>query len=680
MVFNHPEFLYGLFALLIPIIIHLFNFRRYRKLLFSNIEFLKHITVETRKQNELKQLLVLMTRLLALTALILAFADPQWSSDGVTQKDTNGPSVIYIDNSFSMMADGEEGRLFDQAVSIARNIVRAYPDDARFALLTNDIRSSDRLLTREATIAEIDLLAISATERKISSVLRAAANVRENNRGSLSATYLISDFQENGFDINLFPADTAGEYFFIPMRHAFRKNVFVDSCWIGQPIILPGKTFDLNIRVSNASDTPLEKIPLKLSLNSKQKAAAGVDLAAHDSKVLTITVVPEKAGWQYGLVSLEDYPVTFDDNYHFAFEVQSKIPVLTINGVETGSSLQQFYYSDSTFMLTTTDYRNVNYNTLSRYSLIVLNSLPGYSSGLISQLGIYMENGGNVLFIPAVDGNRTEENNFLRSVSAGRIAEADTAETRVVRVRESHPLFRDIITGIPEHADLPVVRWHVRYSYPVSSGLESLATLLNGDDFLLAGKVEKGNLFLLSVSLDQEAGNFRVHPLFVPVMYGTALQGNPAENHAYVVGRDIALEARQSRGVGDDIPYRMVRQPDGYTFIPEQLMMGGKFLLNTHDGILSSGFYDLRRKDSLYHVFAYNYNRAESYQEYLDPDAVDEALQKTGIRRFTVVESALQTSGEVEGMVQKESAVWKLFIIIALLMLLVEVLILRFWK
>ena len=67
MVFSHPEYLYGFFALLIPIIIHLFNFRRYKKLMFSNIQFLKNITVTTKKQNELKHLLVLLARLLALS-------------------------------------------------------------------------------------------------------------------------------------------------------------------------------------------------------------------------------------------------------------------------------------------------------------------------------------------------------------------------------------------------------------------------------------------------------------------------------------------------------------------------------------------------------------------------------------------------------------------------------------
>ncbi len=680
MVFNHPEFLYGLFALLIPIIIHLFNFRRYRKMMFSNIEFLKQITVQTKKQNELKRLLVLFTRLLAITAIVFAFTDPRWERAGEEIPEDDKLSVIYVDNSFSMTAEGEEGRLFDRAVNTAKTIVSEHPDDTRIVLLTNETGSNPRPMTREAALSEIEQINVSPAERSLSSVLRAVIRVTADNNVKGVTSYLLSDFQRNAFDVDQFPADTTGTFYLIPMPHAYSRNVYIDSCWVEQPFLLPGRPFDLQISVSNASDNPLEKIPLKLSVNGFQKAAAGIDLEAGDRQTLKVTVVPERAGWNYGIISLDDYPITFDDSYFFAFNVQARIPVLVINGPDPGVSLQKFYESDSIFDLTATGYRNVNYNTLDQFALIVLNSLPGYSSGLTSQLKRYLENGGNVLFIPSMKGNRTEENGLLRAVNAGNIADADTNNTRVVKIRESHPLFREVITAIPDNADLPAVNWHVRYRYAVTSGMESLATMLNGDDFLLTRRVKKGNLFLLAVSLDPSSGNFPTHPLFVPVMYGTALQGQTSRRMAYVVGKDITLETKQGRNQVGEQPFRLVRRSDGYAIIPEQMIMGSKFLLNTHDGISENGFYNLQLQDSIYHVFAYNYNRSESDQQFLSPDELEDELQNSDVRQFIVVGDALESSGELAGILQKESDVWKLFIIFALLLLLAEVMILRFWK
>src|ERR1035438_3666616 len=76
MQFLHSNFLFALSALAIPIIIHLFNFRRYKTVYFSNVTFLKELKEETASQSKLKHLLVLACRLLALAFLVFAFAQP----------------------------------------------------------------------------------------------------------------------------------------------------------------------------------------------------------------------------------------------------------------------------------------------------------------------------------------------------------------------------------------------------------------------------------------------------------------------------------------------------------------------------------------------------------------------------------------------------------------------------
>ena len=76
MQFLYPTFLYALLALAIPIIIHLFFFRRFKKVYFTNVRFLKEIKEETSARQRLKNLLVLLMRLLAMAALVLAFAQP----------------------------------------------------------------------------------------------------------------------------------------------------------------------------------------------------------------------------------------------------------------------------------------------------------------------------------------------------------------------------------------------------------------------------------------------------------------------------------------------------------------------------------------------------------------------------------------------------------------------------
>ncbi len=74
--FIHPWYLTGLLALAIPIIIHLFNFHRYKKIYFTNVRFLEVLQTETRRTSRLRNIILLLLRMLFITAVVLAFAQP----------------------------------------------------------------------------------------------------------------------------------------------------------------------------------------------------------------------------------------------------------------------------------------------------------------------------------------------------------------------------------------------------------------------------------------------------------------------------------------------------------------------------------------------------------------------------------------------------------------------------
>ena len=114
MQFKYPEILFALFLLLIPIFIHLFQLRRFQRVEFTNVAFLKKVTIQTRKSSQIKKWLILLVRLLALACVIIAFAQPFTASK--TAVSANKETVIYIDNSYSMQAKGNKGNLLERAL------------------------------------------------------------------------------------------------------------------------------------------------------------------------------------------------------------------------------------------------------------------------------------------------------------------------------------------------------------------------------------------------------------------------------------------------------------------------------------------------------------------------------------------------------------------------------------
>lgn len=646
---------------------------------FSNIQFLKNITTETRKQNKLKHLVILLTRIIAIVFIVLAFAGPELNKQESATLSSSSIAALYIDNSFSMMSEGINGRLFEESVKQAKELGKQMPRDKQFVLVTNEINSGRRLLSKDAFLAELNNISISANNRKLSSVIRTVDKTRLEKGFDRSEMYLMSDFQRNAFDQENLPEDSLGYYYFLPQRMQQKRNIFIDSCWISEPVILQSRPIELKIRLVNASDIDLDKIPLKVSVNEQQKAVASVDVKAGSAEIVTVNFTVYESGWQTGVIEIEDYPIVFDDKLYFAFSVQSQIKVLEINSKES-QLIRSFYETETLFDYRTMNFRKVDYNKFRDFDLIILNGFPSLSTGLISQVKDYALTGKNVFFIPGKSTDRNEINIFLNSMEAGRVTAFDTTKTRVIRINQESELFRDAVSNIPENADFPIVYEHFKYQYPISSELESLISLVNGDDFLLKKNMGNGIFYMLASPLEIESGTFISNALFVPVMYNAAVQGKSMTRLFYIIGEDNLLEINHTITNSVEKAFTIIQHNSEFSLIPEQKISNGKLTMDLHSGIQNAGFYLLTLNDSVYHNFAFNYNRNESQMDFLDNESLQRLLDDSDLMHFEILSNADNNVSTLIKSLQKENDLWKLFIILALLMLLAEVLILRFWK
>src|SRR5258708_5150180 len=170
--FLYPAFLFALLSLAIPVIIHLFNFRRYQKVYFSNVQFLKEIQEQQASRRNLKERLILACRLLALTFLVLAFTKPYIPGKNVANTGKQHVVSVFVDNSYSMQTLNKEGTLLDEAKRRAKEIASAYNINDRFQLLTQDFEGKhQRLLSRDEFNDAIDAFRISPQSRSLQQIV-----------------------------------------------------------------------------------------------------------------------------------------------------------------------------------------------------------------------------------------------------------------------------------------------------------------------------------------------------------------------------------------------------------------------------------------------------------------------------------------------------------------------------
>ena len=384
MEFVNPGILYGLFAVSIPVIIHLFNFRRFRKVYFTNVAFIKELKQETQKQSRLKHLLVLLMRMLAIAAIVIAFARPYIPvGDNLLQQQETNSISIYVDNSFSLQAESEKGTVLDAAREKAIEIASVYKSSDRFQLLTNDFEGRhQRFVSKEEFIDLVEEISISPVVKNLEDVVVRQEDLLKQEPSKVNSAFIISDFQKGFFTEMQGTPDTSLNFFLFPLQSINTDNLYIDSCWFESPVQKVNQNVKLRTRIVNSSRNNYEKFPVKLSINGLQKALASFDVGPEQSVIVDLPFTNTQTGIQQGLIEISDYPISFDDKFYFSYSVRSIINVLSINSNGENIFLKSLFFNDSLVSFQNVNEGMLNYSTLQENDLVILNELGSFSSGL----------------------------------------------------------------------------------------------------------------------------------------------------------------------------------------------------------------------------------------------------------------------------------------------------------
>ncbi len=640
MQFKHPELLYALFLLLIPILIHLFQLRRFQKVDFTNVAFLKKVTIQTRKSSQLKKWLTLLARLLALTCLILAFAQPFTASK--TAMNSEKEVVIYIDNSFSMQAKGANGPLLQRAL---QQLYEEVDGQEKLSWFTNN--STKKNVPQTEFKNEVLSIGYAQKQLSLEDILLKANQLFSNSKSANKRLILISDFQQkDGFPTlnNNIGVDV------VEMKPVNYNNIAIDSAYIAAK---NGTTTQLKVIINKQGEVP-ESIPISLNNDGKLIAKSAVDFS--ESSKNTISFDIENTTAFKGELAINDANLLFDNALYFSINTPKKIKVLSINEADT-KFLQRLFDNDG-YEYKQQPYSSLNYNDIPSQHFIILNEIKTIPTPLITALTAFSNGGGSVLVVPGIEINLESYNRLLSGLRLGTLNTLQRQEKKITNINFSHPLYENVFEKQVSNFQYPKVNSY----YNFSSNATKVLSFEDSKGFIL----QKEKHFLSTASIDDLNSNFKNSPLIVPTLINMAQQSLPLPQLYYTIGEQnrfavpIKLTQDEILTINDSVN----------SIIPLQQTKANSVELTTIDEPSTSGNYNIRKKEELIENLSYNYNRSESTLQYADLDNWE------GIERYNSV-SDLFESITAEN---KINSFWKWFVIFALLFLLVEMLLLKFLK
>jgi len=675
--FLYPERLWFLLLLTIPIIIHLFHFRRQKTLFFSSLRFIKFIEQENKSMRKLKYILVLISRISLLSLAIMAFAQPTFQK--IENIPNSGANIlsIYIDNSFSMSAKGTEGELLSEARETAKRLIEKTPENTLVFICSNNLDATEqRLLTKAEAFNYIEKLTFSPLTRSIGDVINWQKNfiLKENSeqRKIGRVTHVIlSDFQsisskvENQNEVN-------NAYHLVKFTPQSTTNLTIDSVWFENPIHKVGFRNEIFVRIQNISNEDALNSEVKLTINGAERSTF-LDIPAKNKFTTSFKLTETSNGLKIGKFSVNDKQLFWDDDFYFSYTVNTKASVLILNGENASTATSKAYDIEPFFTTTILAEQSFTKATLDNIDLLVLNGLNNPTSGLINDTKEFMTNGGSILIIPGENIDFQSINKLFTELNLPNFGTKSSNASRIQTVEFKDVFFSGIFEKENPNLTMPSVANYFTLKNFIS--YKTLLALRNNQALLV--KNDK-RAYLFTTALQDNFSGLAFNAIFPTVLLRIAelsVRNLPLyasigiDNAILLPLKSVSETAIRLKGKeGDYIPTQKKRI--------NQII----FSLTGPEATekLKAGNYEVLGEDQLGNL-SVNYNRVESDASSKNKEEIISLFKNAGIKNITFNEVR---NGEKATALELENSsdLWRYFLIFSLLFIFVEMALLKFMK
>ncbi len=666
MSFVYPQFLFGLLALGIPIIIHLFNFRRAKKIYFSNNLFLQRVKKASSTKLKIKHYLILFSRLLFVLFLVFTFAQPFIPSK---EKNINTDHIfIYLDNSNSMSNYVDENLTgFEAAISYIQIILDIYPQNTGVTLITNDFAPYSNTPKSKNEIRElITEIGLSGISRSIDDILIRIDDLQV--AGAASDIYWLTDFQKSTIgNPEFIYKDSTKNIFLIPLYFTSTSNVYVDSLYLSNPFLIAGEKNELKLILKNDGNEAINDLLVRFFINDVQSANGSIDISPYGNGAVSFDIGFQLDKYNLGRINFEDFPVIFDNDFYFTLNLADRIDIVELKGNDSISVIEKVFGNSNLFNFRSYHIRNIDYNDLQNANLIILNNILELESTISSALVQFLQNKGDIFMIPSEDIDISSYSPFARSIT--KIPDSLRSRMELATLDLTNPYFAEIFEDNTGNFNMPTAKPVIQFS---GTNLD-LIKFKNESNFL-SYLESRNRLYILATSLSLEFTDLQTHAIFVPIMYRMAMLSKKEFNNLYydlsksVISLKIDSIEQES----------LIRLSGNNTeIIPGQRISGNDVYMELPKFQIKPGIYEMKIGTAFNGYIAFNPVESESQLDQLTPDELNiitgensslRLFNTTGINNFEK-----KIKAEYLG-----TPLWRITLILALIFLLAEILIIRF--
>lgn len=654
MIFLFPYILIAGLSILIPILIHLFNLRKYKEFEFPDTRWIENSLSNNKKVGTLKHKLLLGARIGLVLMLVLAFAQPIFDKNSTATQDKI--QIYYLDNSYSMLSKiNAHQSSFDLAKLTLINAINSGGTPTKYILTNN---SFSKINSRTELSKLIQDITISSHSKNFNQLINQVNDFQIEHKNEQIEFFLLSDFYSSFFSDPLEKINTNIKINLVSVLPTSPKNQYIDTAY-----------FDI---LNKESDAVSQLIVKSKQINNNKPTS--IEILYNNQKLATKTIqftdnmsvdtfnlkLNNTVSYNALKIIMNDPDLSFDDTFNIAIKNSGNLKFTMANKVAINPYVQAAISAFKNTQIT-----NV---TQEKADLTIFQDITTLTTDDKTLINTNLQEGKSILITL---GNQLSIDNFntqMKDIVPIKILGLDTVKNSLENINHNHPFLSDIFESIPPNAKLPIINTHYKIVNQVNVNASPLLVMRNNDPILTLYKVKMGNLFILSTSLADPNSNIVQAPYFAPIIYKMALLSNGEDQQAYFLGKRQAIEIKGTTKNNEVIKLKNKE----LEIIPEQTKNGLTTTLFVEKSAITAGFYEVENLvDNKGIKIALNNNRLESVVNVVDLDSI---INSKNYKPFAISKINLDKNKAAIN-TQNNNAIltnWRILLIIGLLFIMLE--------
>ncbi len=644
--FLNPIFLFAAgAAVLFPLLIHLFNRQKVKKVYFSSLLFLRSLEKTRMRRIKIKEYLLLLLRSLIILLVVAAFARPAIRGGFASKVGAHAKTsaVILLDNSYSMRYETKEGSLFDLAKKKARRIISQLTEGDEVSLI---LFADQPKLTREKPtydfrnlLGQLDEALPSYQITDVGEALKSAFEILKDSRNLNQEIYLISDMARTGwyFADAVFspPEGNKAKLYVLDVWPENKQNLCIVKIDFGNQLIESRRPFRIKAQTANFSSRPAKSLLVGLYLDGRRVSQTDMDIERNGKATVEFVQTVEDAGIHTGFFEITDDDLMIDNRRYFAFKIPERIEVLLVGEHQAdtrhlGLALNPRQKSDVHMAVSEADRKSLAGIDFNKYQVVIFSNLSRLSDVDLINLERFVRRGGGVLFIL---GSSVDPEFYTEQIGKrffGLDSKLPLTSTKNVggfftleKTDWDHPIFQ--VYQNVEKEKLPEIKFSSIFELPQGENVRVISRFNLGKPALIEKNLGSGKALLFATSLDEKEGDLVVHPFFVPFVNRTV---EYLASDLSRLSEDFVVGSRIERELDADLSREELKltDPENLETSVAPIIQRDKLMLRISDAD-KPGIYKIKTGKREVDRFAVNVDSRDSDLQKIETDEVEKKLE-----------------------------------------------------